>query len=293
MTTGKTRTLTGWTFVGKVMSLLFNMLSRLVIVSLPKSKRLLISWLQTPSEAIAEPQKIKSLTLSTVSPSICHEVIGPDAMILLFECWVLSQLFHCPFSLSSRGLLVPLHFLAIKVVSSAYLRLLIFLLAILIPACTSSSSEFLLMYPVYTLNKQGDNIQPWRTRFPIFTLVAQRLKHLPAMRETRVRSLGQEDSPGEGNGNPLQYFCLENPMDGGTWWATVHGVAKSQTRLNDFTFTINVQSLLNRTLKHDLVDFIPSVERYFWHSLVCLVKAIVFPVVMYGCESWTIKKAEC
>ena len=93
--------------------------------------------------------------------------------------------------------------------------------------------------------------------------MAQRLKHLPAMRETRVQSLGQEDSPGEGNGNPLQYFCLENPMDGGTWWATVHGVAKSQTRLNNFTFTINVQSLLNRTLKHDLVDFIPSVERYF------------------------------
>ena len=67
------------------------------------------------------------------------------------------------------------------------------------------------------------------------SLVAQRLKHLPAMRETWVRSLGQEDSPGEGNGNPPQYSCLENPMDGGAWWATVHGVAKSQTRLSDFT----------------------------------------------------------
>ena len=68
--------------------------------------------------------------------------------------------------------------------------------------------------------------------------MAQRLKRLPAMRETRVRSLGLEDSPGEGNGNPLQYSCLENPMDGGACWATVHGVAKSQTRLRDFTFTL-------------------------------------------------------
>ena len=62
--------------------------------------------------------------------------------------------------------------------------------------------------------------------------MAQRLKHLPAMRETWVRSLGREDSPGERNGNPLQYSCLENPMDGGTWWATVHGVTKSRTRLH-------------------------------------------------------------
>ena len=67
------------------------------------------------------------------------------------------------------------------------------------------------------------------------SLVAQRLKRLPAMRETWVRSLGREGSPGEGNGNPLQYSCLENPMDGGAWWATVRGVAKSRTRLSDFT----------------------------------------------------------
>jgi len=67
------------------------------------------------------------------------------------------------------------------------------------------------------------------------SVVAQRLKCLPAMRETRVPSRGQEDSPGAGNGNPLQYSCLENPMDGGAWWATVHGVAKSRTRLRDFT----------------------------------------------------------
>ena len=84
MTTGKTIALTRRTFVAKVMSLLFNMLSRLVITFLPRSKHLLISWLQSPSALILEPPKIKSVTVSIVSPSICHEVIGPDAMILVF-----------------------------------------------------------------------------------------------------------------------------------------------------------------------------------------------------------------
>ena len=88
MTTGKTIALTRWTFVGKVMSLLFNMLSRLVITFLPRSKRLLILWLQSPSAVILELPKIKFDTVSTVSPSICHEVMGPDAMILVF--WMLS-----------------------------------------------------------------------------------------------------------------------------------------------------------------------------------------------------------
>ena len=84
MTTGKTIALTRWTFVvGKVMSMLFNMLSRLVITFLPRSKRLLISWLQSPSAVILEAQKIKSDTVSTVYPSISHEVMGPDAMILV------------------------------------------------------------------------------------------------------------------------------------------------------------------------------------------------------------------
>ena len=86
MTTGKTIALTGRTFVGKVMSLLFNMLSGLVITFLPRSKRLLISWLQSPSAVILEHKKIKSDSVSTVSPSISHEVMGPDAMILGFEC---------------------------------------------------------------------------------------------------------------------------------------------------------------------------------------------------------------
>jgi len=84
MTTGKTIALTRWTFVGKVKSLLFNMLSRLVIVFLPRIKHLLISWLQSPSAVILEPKKLKSLTVSIVSPTICHEMMGPGAMILVF-----------------------------------------------------------------------------------------------------------------------------------------------------------------------------------------------------------------
>ena len=86
MTTGKTVALTRWTFVGKVMSLLFNMLSRLVTVFLPRSKRLFISWLQSPSAVLLEPKKKKSVTVSIVSPSICHEVMGLDDMIFVFEC---------------------------------------------------------------------------------------------------------------------------------------------------------------------------------------------------------------
>ena len=84
MSTGKTIALTRWTFVDKVMSLLFNMLSRLVIAFLPRSKYLVISWLQSASSVSLEPKKIKSVTVSIVSPSICHEVMGPDAMILVF-----------------------------------------------------------------------------------------------------------------------------------------------------------------------------------------------------------------
>ena len=97
MTTGRTIALTRRTFVGKVRSLLFNMLSRLVITFLLRSKRLLFSWLQLPSAVILEPPKIKSATVYTVSPSICHEVTGLDAMILVF--WMSS--FKPTFSLSS------------------------------------------------------------------------------------------------------------------------------------------------------------------------------------------------
>ena len=155
MTTGKTISLTGWTFVDKVMSLLFNMLSRLVITFLPRSKHLLISWLQSPSALILEAKSIKSVTVSTVSPFICHEVMGPDAMILVF--WMLS--FKPTFPLSSHFhqealyLFIYFSLSAIRVVSSAYLRLLIFLPAILIPVCASSSPAFLMMFSAYKLNK--------------------------------------------------------------------------------------------------------------------------------------------
>ena len=94
------------------MSLLFNMLSRLVITFLRRSKRLLISWLQLPSAVILEPPKINSATVPTVSPSICHEVMGPDAMILVFRMLSFKSTFHSPLSLSSRGSLVLLHFLS-------------------------------------------------------------------------------------------------------------------------------------------------------------------------------------
>ena len=168
MTTGKTIVLTRWTFVGKVMSLLFNMRSRLAITFLPRSKGLLISWLQSPFALILEPPKIKSVTVSIVSPSICHEVRGPDAVILVF--WMLS--FKPTFSLSTftfiKRLFSSSSLSAIRVVSSAYLRLLTSLLAILIPVCTSSSPAFLMMYSAYMLNKQGDNIQPWCTPFLIW-----------------------------------------------------------------------------------------------------------------------------
>jgi len=168
MTTGKTIALTRWTFVGKVMSLLFNMLSRLVIAFLSRSKHLLISWLQSPSAVILEPEIIKSVTVSIFSLSICHEVMGPDAMILVF--WMLS--FRPTFSLSSftfiKRLFSTSSFSAIQVVSSAYLRLVIFLPEILIPACASSSRAFCMMYSANKLDKQDDNIQPWRTPFPIW-----------------------------------------------------------------------------------------------------------------------------
>ena len=141
------------------MSLLFNELSKLVITFLPRSKRPLISWLRLPSSVILEPPKLKSDTVSTVSP---------DAKILVF--WMLSfkpTFSHSSFTFIKRVFSYSL-LSAIRVVSSAYLRLLIFLLAILILACASSSPAFLMMYSAYKLNKQGGNIQPWCTPFPIW-----------------------------------------------------------------------------------------------------------------------------
>ena len=138
------------------------MVSRLVITFLPRRKCLLISWLQSPSAVILEPRKMKSVAVSLVSLSICHEVMRPDVMILVF--WKLS--FKPTFSLSSFTFINRLfssYSLSIKMVSSACLRLLIFLPEILIPAWASSSLAFPMMFSAYKLNKQGDNIQPWCT----------------------------------------------------------------------------------------------------------------------------------
>ena len=142
LTTGKTIALTRWTSAGKVMSLLFSTLSRFVIAFLPRSKHLLISWLQSLSTVILEPKKIKSVTVSTFPLSICHEVMGLDAMIFIF--WMLS--FKPAFSVSSFTFIKRLYsspsLSATEVVSSAYLRLLIFLPAILIPVCVNPAQHF-------------------------------------------------------------------------------------------------------------------------------------------------------
>ena len=149
-----------WTFVGKVMSPLFNTLSSFVTAFLPRSRCLLISWLQSLSTVILAPKKIKSVTVSNFPPPIWREVMGLDAMIFVF----LNVEFQASFSLSSftfiKRLFSSFLLSAIRVVSFAYLRLLIFLPEILILACASSSLAFHMMYSACKLNKQGDNIQP-------------------------------------------------------------------------------------------------------------------------------------
>ena len=165
MTTGKTTGLTRRTFIGTVMSLLFNMLSKFVIAFLPRSKHLLISWLQSPFAVILEPKK-SSLSLF---PLLLHLFAmkwwAQMPWSSFFDCWVLSQLFHSP--LSSKGS-VPLCFL-----TWAWCHLHVwsywwFLLEILIPACASSSPAFCMMYLAYKLSKQGDKLHPWCTPFPIW-----------------------------------------------------------------------------------------------------------------------------
>ena len=176
---------------------------------------------------------------------LCHEVMGPDAMILVF--WTVS--FKPAFSLSSFTFIKGLFsssLSVVRVVSSAYLRLLIFSPAILIPACASSSSVFLLIYSAYKLNKQGDNIQPWHTPFPIWNQSVVLCPVLtfaswPAYRflKRQVRWSGGSDgkqsacnvgdlgsilglggSPGEWNGYPLQYLGLENSINECCPWIT-------------------------------------------------------------------------
>ena len=170
MTIGQTIALTRSPFVGKTMSLLFNMLSRLVIAFLPRSKCLLISWLQSPSAVILEPKKTKSVTVSIVSPSICHEVMGPDAMIFVF--WMLS--FKPDYSPSSFTFIKRLVYSssslsAVRVVSSAYLRLLIFLPAVSIPellhsiSCRSAGRAPVAISSSCPLSSEGGNGFPGGT----------------------------------------------------------------------------------------------------------------------------------
>ena len=165
MTARKTIVLTRQTLVDKVISQLFNTLSRFVIDFLQRNMHLLISWLQSPSPVISEPQKIKS---DTVSPSISHEVMEPDVIISDF----LMLSFKTSFSLSSftliKRLLSSSLFSASRVVSYAYLRLLIFLPAIKIPAHDSFNLAFHMMHSAYKLNKQGGNIQPCCIPFPVW-----------------------------------------------------------------------------------------------------------------------------
>ena len=161
MTTGKTIALTRWIFIDKVMSFLFNMLSRLVIALLQRSKLPLISWLQSPSAVILEAKKMKSVTVSTASQSICCEMMGLDAMVLVF--WMLN--FKSTFPLSSftfiKRLFRSSSLSAIRVVSSAYLRFFYISPAILIPACVSYSLAFCMIYSAYKLNKHSDNSIPF------------------------------------------------------------------------------------------------------------------------------------
>ena len=144
MTTGKTIALTRWIFVGKVMSLLFNMLSRFVIAFLLRSIHLLISWLQSPSATILEPKKIKSVTVSIVSPSIHHEVIGLDTMILIF--WMLS--FKPAFPLSSFTFIKRLFSSSLSDIWVCHLHFWGYWYSPgnLDSACASSSPAFHMMY---------------------------------------------------------------------------------------------------------------------------------------------------
>ena len=174
ITTGKTIALTRWIFVGKVVSLLFNVMSRLAITFLPKSKCLSISWLLSPSAVISEILPPPKIIINKLSHGFhCFPIYLPwsdGTRCNDLSFWMLC--FKPSFPLSSFTFIKRLFssslLSTISVVSSAYLRLLRFLQAILIPAFASSSPAFLMMYSVYKLSKPGDNIQPWCTPFPIW-----------------------------------------------------------------------------------------------------------------------------
>ena len=157
MTTGKTIALTIWTLVSKVLSLCFNTLSRFVITFLPRSKSSNFIAAVTICR-ILDTKKRKSL-LSTFPPSICHEVMGPEVIILVFLMFSFKPVFSFSFVTLIKTFFSSSLLSAIRVILSAYLRLLIFLPAIFIPPCNSSSPAFRLICSVYKLNKQSDNKQ--------------------------------------------------------------------------------------------------------------------------------------
>ena len=194
--TGKTLALTNpWLSLHQqCVSLLFNMLSRLVTAFLPRSKHLLISWLQSPSTVILESKKIKSVTTSTFSPCICQEVRGLDALILVFWCWVSSQSFHSPLSPLLRCSLVP----------SRIHRIL----------CNDENALY-LCHPIWQPGGSEGKESACKGGDP-------------------GSITGSGRSPGERNEYPLQYSRLENSMDRGAWWATVHGVTKRWTQLSNW-----------------------------------------------------------
>ena len=154
------------TFLSKVMSLLFNMLSRLVIAFFQGASVFYFHGCSHHLQWFWSPRKL--LTVSIVSLFICHEVMGLDIMIFIFEIFSLKPAFSLSFFIFINRLFSSSLVSAIRVVVYAYLRLLIFLLAILTPAHASSSPAFHMMYSADKLNKQGDNNQPWRTPFTIW-----------------------------------------------------------------------------------------------------------------------------
>ena len=234
------------------------MLSRLIITFRPRSKHLLISWLQSPSAVILEPKKIKFATVNTVSPSICHEVMRPDAMILVL--WMLS--FKPAFSLSSFTFIKRLFsssLSAIRVVSSVYLRLLIFLLAILIPACVSSSPAFLMMYSAYKLNKQGDNIQPWRTPFPIWNQSVVPCPVLSVASWPAYRLLKRQV---RGSGIPISFRIFHSLL----WFTQSKALSSSKI----WTFSNVILQLIVNFYKYFTWRSVETLERWVLVALLIL-----------------------
>ena len=250
----------------------------------------------------SEAQERKFVTVSTVSPSICHEVMEPDAVILVF--WMLS--FKQDFLLSSftfiKRLFSSSSLSAIRVVSYAYLRLLIFLPAILIPACASSSPAFCMMYSAYMLNKQGDNIQPWRTNFPIWKQSAVPCLVLtvaswPAYRFLRRQIkwsgipislriyhslLWSPQSKGFGVVNKAELsFFFDDPTDIGNLISGSSALSKSSLSIWRFTVHLLLKNLFN---------LLENFEHYFasvWDEGNCAVvwESLAWPFFGIGMKT--------